>query len=63
MNYIPEPIKQSACGFKYKIASLFKTNTPKKSVYQRGKKLSKSRKENIKKRFISKEHKKKLQIE
>ena len=53
MNYIPEPIKQSACGFKYKIASLFKTNTPKKSVYQRGKKLSKSRKENIKKGFIS----------
>ena len=53
MNYIPEPIKQSACGFKYKIASLFKTNTPKKSVCRSGKKLSKSRKEKIKKRFIS----------
>ena len=53
MNYIPEPIKQSACGFKDKIPNLFKTNTPKKSVYRRGKKLSKSRKENIKKRFIS----------
>ena len=29
INYIPEPIRKSAGGFKDKIISIFKTNTPK----------------------------------
>ena len=29
INYIPEPIRKSVGGFKDKIVSLFKTNTPK----------------------------------
>ena len=29
INYIPEPIRKSVCGFKDKIVSLFRTNTPK----------------------------------
>ena len=37
VNYIPEPIG----GFEDKVASLFKINSPKKTVYGRGKKLSK----------------------
>ena len=28
INYIPEPIRLSVAGFKDKIISLFKTNTP-----------------------------------
>ena len=40
-NYIPEPIRKSVGGFKDKIVSLFKTNTPKQTVYGREKKLSK----------------------
>ena len=44
INYISEPIRKSVSGFKGKIASLFKTNTPKKTVYGRGKKPSKPRK-------------------
>ena len=40
-NYIPEPIRKSVGGFKDKIVSLFKTNTPKQTVYGRKKKLSK----------------------
>ena len=42
-NYIPEPIRKSVGGFKDKIVSLFKTNTPKQTVYGRKKKLSKSK--------------------
>ena len=30
MNYIPKAIKRNVSGFKDKIASLFKTNPPKK---------------------------------
>ena len=41
INYIPKPIRKSAGGFKDKIVSLFKTSTPKQTVYGRGKKLSK----------------------
>ena len=41
IDYILEPIRQSSCGFKDKIVSLLKTNTPKQMVYGRGKKLSK----------------------
>ena len=41
INYIPEPIRKSVGGLKDKILSLFKTNTPKQTVYGRGKKLSK----------------------
>ena len=43
-NYIPEPIRKSVGGFKDEIVSLFKTNTPKQTVYGRGKKLSKPKK-------------------
>ena len=40
------------------IVSLFKTNTPKKTVYGRGRNLSKPRKQEIKNPFISEENKK-----
>ena len=30
INYIPEPIRESAGGFKNKVISLFKINTPKR---------------------------------
>ena len=49
INYIPEPIRKRP-----------KTNTPKQTVYGRGKKLSKPRKQNIKKPFISEENKEKI---
>ena len=41
INYIPELIRKIVGGFKDRIASVFKTNTPKQTVYERGKKLSK----------------------
>ena len=41
IDYILEPIRKSSCGFKDKIVGLLKTNTPKQTVYGRGKKLSK----------------------
>ena len=41
ISYVPESIRKSVSGFKDKIVSLFKTNTPKQAVYGRGKKLSK----------------------
>ena len=44
INYIPEPIRKRASGFKDKIANVFKTNTPKQTVYGRGKKLNKPKK-------------------
>ena len=37
VNYIPEPVRKSAGDFKDKVISLFKTNTPKQTVYGRGK--------------------------
>ena len=53
INYIPEPIRRSVRGFKDKIVSFFKTNTSNQTAYGRGHKLSKSRKQNIKKPFLS----------
>ena len=41
INFIPEHIRKSVGGFKDKIIRLFDTNTPKQTVYGRGKKLSK----------------------
>ena len=39
INYIPEPIRKNVGGFTDKTVSLFQTNTPKQTVYGRGKKL------------------------
>ena len=58
ISYVPEPIRKSVGGFKDKIVSFFKTNTPKKSVYGRRKKPSKPKKQNKRNPFISKENKK-----
>ena len=41
INCIFELIRKYVGGFKSKVISLFKTNTPKQTVYGRGKKLSK----------------------
>ena len=60
INYIPKPIWKNVGGFKDKSISLFKTGTPKGTVYGRGKKISKPRKQNIKKAFyIRREQRKK----
>ena len=56
INYIPRPIRTSVTVLKDKFISIFKTNTPKLTVYGRGQKLNKSRKQIIKKRFISEEN-------
>ena len=58
INYIPEPIIKSASGFKGKIVSLFKRNTPKQTVYGRGKKLSKPKTQDIRNPVILKKKKK-----
>ena len=55
INYISEPKRKSVCGFKGKIVSLFKTNTPKQNVYGR---LSKSKAQNIRNPFMLKKKKK-----
>ena len=47
INYIPEPIRKSADGFKNKVISLVKINTPKQTVYERGKKLIKPKTQKI----------------
>ena len=59
INYIHEAITKSVAGFKDKIVSLFRKNTPKQTVYGRGKKLSNLKRQNIRKPFISKVNKKK----
>ena len=46
INYIPEPIRESLGDFKEKIVSLFKTKTPKQTVYAREKKLCKPKAQN-----------------
>ena len=51
MNYIPGHIRKSVGGFKDKIVSLFKTNTPRQTLYWRGKK------QNIRNPFILKKKK------
>ena len=43
INYIPETIRKSVGSFKNKIVNAFKTNTPKQTVYGRGKKLTKQK--------------------
>ena len=53
INYIPKPIRKSVGASKDKIVSVFKTNTPKKTMYWRGKKLRKPWTQNIRNRFIS----------
>ena len=40
INYIPEPIRKSVAGFRDRTVSLFKTSTPKPTVYGREKKLN-----------------------
>ena len=41
INYIPQLLQKSLGGFKDKISSLSKTNTPKQTVCEKGTKLSK----------------------
>ena len=52
----PRPIRTSVTVLKDKFISIFKTNTPKLTVYGKGQKLNKPRKQVIKKRFISEEN-------
>ena len=60
ITYISDSIK-SAAGFKEKVTSLFKTNTPKQTVYGKGKKLSKLKTLNkIRNPLTLKKEKKKL---
>ena len=54
ISYIPKPVRKSVVGFKDKIVCLFKTNTPKQTVYRRRKKLSKPKTQNISNPFILK---------
>ena len=64
INYIPEPIRKIVGGFKNKIVSLFKTNTPKQIIYGTQKNLTKPKTQNkinsIRNPFILKKKKKKL---
>ena len=63
-NYMSELIRKSEGGFKDKILSLFKTNTPKQTVYGREKKLSKPKtQKKIRNPLILKQKKIKLKIE
>ena len=57
ITYIPKPIRKSVSVLKDKFVSLFKTNTPKQTVYGKGQKLNQPRKQNIKKYFIPEENK------
>ena len=60
INYIPKPIRKSVSVLKDKFVSIFKTNTPKQTVYGRGQKLSKPSKQIIKKSYKSEENKQKI---
>ena len=60
INNIPKPIRKSVSVLKDKFISLFKTNTPKQTVYGKGQKISKPRKQNIKKPFISEKNEEKI---
>ena len=62
INYIPVPIRKNVGGFKDKIISLFKINTPKKIGHERGKKLSKPKTQN-RTPFILKKNKKNSKTE
>ena len=59
MVNIPKPIRKIVSVLKGKFINLFKTNTPKQTVYGRGQKSNKPRKQNIKKSFLSEENKEK----
>ena len=64
INYIPEPIKKCKC-FKKKIASPYKSITleqtvPEQTVYERGKKRSKTKKRIIKKPFVSEKNREEI---
>ena len=48
-NDFSKPVIKSISILKDNFISLFKTNTPKQNVYGRGQKLSKLKKQNIKK--------------
>ena len=50
INCIPWSIRKSIGGFKDKIVRFFETNTPKKPVYGRGKKLRKPKTRNKRRR-------------
>ena len=63
INDIPKPIRKSVTVLKDKFISLFKTNTPKETVYERGKKISKPRKQNTKSLLYQKRIKKKIKTE
>ena len=60
INYTTKPLIKSVSVLKDKVMSLYKTNTPKQTVYGRGKKLNKPRKQNIKKPFISEVNKERI---
>ena len=60
INYTTKPLIKNVSVLKDKVMSLYKTNTPKQTVYGRGKKLSKPRKQNIKKPFISEVNKERI---
>ena len=51
-------MRKCVCGFKDKIVSLLKTNSPKQTVYGKWKKLSKAKLQNIRNPFILKKEKK-----
>ena len=58
INYIPEPIRKGVGGLKDEVISFCQTNTPKQTVYGRGKKLSKPKTQNkIRNPFILKRKK------
>ena len=60
INYIPEPLRKSAGGFK---DIFLKIKTPEQTVYGRGKKLSKPKTQyKIRNLFILKKKKNKLKI-
>ena len=61
INYIPKPIRKVVGGFMDNTVSLSKSKTSKQAVYGRGKKLSKPKKKQKKKRnpFLSEENKEK----
>ena len=56
-------MRKGAGEFKDKNVNFNKTNSPKKAVYGRGKKLSKPKTQNIRNYFILKKKKKKSKIE
>ena len=60
INYITEPIRKSVGGFKDKIVTPAQKNTPKQTVYGIGKKLSKSKIQNINNPFMLKKEKREI---